>query len=100
MIPIQHCIIISTLLFLIGLTSLILRKNLFFILVGIEIMINAAALFFILSGNFWKQVDGQIMYLLTISFAAAEASIGLAFLIQMHRRFKTLNIDDICEMHR
>ena len=56
-----------------------------FMLIGLEIMINASALAFVVAGSYWGQTDGQVMYILAISLAAAEASIGLALLLQLHR---------------
>lgn len=62
------------------------------------IMINASALAFVVAGSYWGQTDGQVMYILAISLAAAEASIGLALLLQLHRRRQNLNIDSVSEM--
>ncbi|PPI86726.1 NADH-quinone oxidoreductase subunit NuoK [Candidatus Pantoea edessiphila] len=98
MINLQHGLILAIILFIIGLTSLIIRRNLLFTLVGLEIMINAAALALVCVGSSWGQVDGQIMYIMAVSLAASEASIGLALLIQLHR-YKSLNIDSMSEMH-
>lgn len=61
---------------MLGLTGLVIRRNLLFMLISTEIMINAAALAFVVAGSYWGQADGQIMYILAISLAAAEASIG------------------------
>ena len=85
-------------LFVLGLTSLEIRRNLLFMLIGLEIMINAAALALVVAGSYWGQADGQVMYILAISLAAAEASIGLALLLQLYRRRQTLNIDTVSEM--
>lgn len=98
MIPLQHGLILAAILFVLGLTSLVLRRNLLFMLIGLEIMINAAALAFVVAGSYWEQADGQIMYILAITLAAAEASIGLALLLQLHRRRQSLNIDTVSEM--
>lgn len=81
-----------------GLTGLVIRRNLLFMLIGLEIMINASALAFVVAGSYWGQTDGQVMYILAISLAAAEASIGLALLLQLHRRRQNLNIDSVSEM--
>jgi NADH-quinone oxidoreductase subunit K len=56
-------------------------------------MMNAAGLAFIVGGTHWHQADGQVMFLMIITLAAAEASVGLALLMQLYRRFKTLDID-------
>ncbi len=97
-IPFEHGLIVAAILFSLGLCGLLLRRNLLFILMSIEVLMNAAALAFIAAGSRYHQVDGQIMYILVISLAAAEASIGLALLIRMHRRHHTLNVDSVKEM--
>ncbi|HIC9454620.1 NADH-ubiquinone oxidoreductase subunit K [Klebsiella pneumoniae] len=97
MIPLTHGLILAAILFVLGLTGLVIRRNLLFMLISLEIMINAAALAFVVAGSYWGQADGQIMYILAISLAAAEASIGLA-LLQLHRRRQNLNIDSVSEL--
>ncbi|ECB6501676.1 NADH-quinone oxidoreductase subunit NuoK [Salmonella enterica subsp. enterica serovar Newport] len=98
MIPLTHGLILAAILFVLGLTGLVIRRNLLFMLIGLEIMINASALAFVVAGSYWGQADGQVMYILAISLAAAEASIGLALLLQLHRRRQNLNIDSVSEM--
>ncbi|MEL0637104.1 MULTISPECIES: NADH-quinone oxidoreductase subunit NuoK [Marinomonas] len=98
MIPLSHVLILAAILFVLGLAGLLVRRNLLFMLVSLEIMINAAALAFVAAGSFWQQADGQVMYILAISLAAAEASIGLALLLQLHRRHQSLNVDTVSEM--
>ena len=98
MIPLQHGLILAAILFVLGLTGLVIRRNLLFMLIGLEIMINASALAFVVAGSYWGQTDGQVMYILAISLAAAEASIGLGLLLQLHRRRQNLNIDSVSEM--
>lgn len=98
MIPLQHGLILAAILFVLGLTGLVIRRNLLFMLIGLEVMINAAALAFVVGGSYWNQPDGQVMYILAISLAAAEASIGLALLLQLHRQRQDLDIDKVSEM--
>ena len=98
MIPLQHGLILAAVLFVLGLTAVTIRRNMLFMLIGLEIMINAAALAFVVAGRYWGQADGQVMFILAISLAAAEASIGLALLLQLHRRSQNLNIDKVSEM--
>lgn len=98
MIPLTHGLILAAILFVLGLTGLVIRRNLLFMLIGLEIMINASALAFVVAGSYWGQTDGQVMYILAISLAAAEASIGLALLLQLHRRRQNLNIDSVSEL--
>lgn len=99
MIPLSHGLTLAAFLFVLGLTGMIIRRNLLFMLLGLEIMINASALAFVVAGSYWGQEDGQVMYILTITLAAAEASVGLALLLQLHRRRCTLDIDTVSEMH-
>lgn len=73
MIPLTHGLILASVLFVLGLTGLVIRRNLLFMLISTEIMINAAALAFVVAGSYWGQTDGQIMYILAITLAAAEA---------------------------
>lgn len=98
MIPLQHGLILAAILFVLGLTGLLIRRNLLFMLISLEVMINSAALAFVVAGSYWQHADGQIMYILAISLAAAEACIGLALLLQLHRRRQNLNIDSVSEM--
>lgn len=98
MIPLQNGLALAAILFLLGLTGLIIRRNLLFMLISLEVMINAAALTFVVAGSYWGHADGQVMYVLAITLAAAEASIGLALLLQMYRRRHILNIDTVSEM--
>ncbi|CAD6511478.1 NADH-quinone oxidoreductase subunit NuoK [Candidatus Profftia tarda] len=98
MIPLQDVLILAAILFLLGFIGLMSRRNLLFMLISLEIMINAAALAFVAAGNYWKQADGQVMYIFAISIAAADASIGLALLLQLQRRRHTMNIDSVSEM--
>lgn len=99
MIPLSHGLILAAILFILGLIGMIIRRNLLFMLLGLEIMINASALAFVVAGSYWGQTDGQVMYILAVTLAAAEASIGLALLLLLHRRHRTLDIDTVSEMH-
>lgn len=97
-VPLEHGLLLASLLFAMGLTGLMVRRNLLFMLMSLEIMLNAASLAFVLAGSHWGQADGQVMFVLIISLGAAEASIGLALLLQLYRRFNTLNVDFVSEM--
>ncbi|MFC3914033.1 NADH-quinone oxidoreductase subunit NuoK [Pseudaeromonas sharmana] len=96
--PMEHGLLVAGVLFCLGLTGLMVRRNLLFMLMSIEIMMNAAALAFVVAGSRWAQADGQVMYILVISLAAAEASIGLALLMMLYRRHHTLDVDIVSEM--
>jgi NADH-quinone oxidoreductase subunit K len=92
-IPVEHGLWLAAILFVLGLAGLMTRRNMLFVLMSLEIMMNAAGLAFIVGGTHWHQPDGQVMFLMIITLAAAEASVGLALLMQLYRRFKTLDID-------
>lgn len=97
-IPMEHGLALAGTLFSIGLIGLMVRRNILFILMSLEVMMNATALAFVVAGARWGQADGQVMFILVISLAAAEAAIGLAILLQLYRRFNTLDIDAASEM--
>lgn len=92
-IPLDHVLILPVLLFALGIVGVLVRRNLVFILMSIEIMLNAAGLLFIIAGARWGQADGQIMFLLVLTLAAAEVSVGLALIIRIRHRLTTLDSD-------
>ena len=65
---------------------------------SLEVMLNAAGLAFVVAGSRWQQADGQIVFLLILTMAAAEVSVGLALVLQLHHQFKTLDADALSEM--
>jgi NADH-quinone oxidoreductase subunit K len=73
--------------------GLMLRRNIIFMLMSLEVMLNAVALAFVAAGAQWGQADGQIIFLLILSVAAAEVAVGLGLVLQIQRRFKTLDMD-------
>ena len=88
-----HALFLAAVLFVLGLTGLLLRRNLIFILMSLEIMVNAAGLAFIAAGARWTQPDGQVMFIFILTLAAAEVSIALALVLQLYSRVKTLDSD-------
>ncbi|AKC60046.1 NADH-quinone oxidoreductase subunit NuoK [Blochmannia endosymbiont of Polyrhachis (Hedomyrma) turneri] len=100
MIPLSHGISLSVVLFIVGLFGSIVRRNFLFVLLGLEIMINASALMFVLVGNYLGHEDGQVIYIFIITIAVSEASVCLALLLKMYRYYHTLDIDKISEMRR
>lgn len=98
-IPLEHGLAVAAVLFCLGLVGLMVRRNILFMLMSLEIMMNAAGLAFVVAGSRWGQPDGQIMFILVITLAAAEAAIGLAILLQLYRRCNTLDVDAASEMH-
>ena len=89
----ENGLILATILFLLGFYGLLRRKNIIFILLCLEIMFNAAGMMFILASSRWNQVDGQIMFLMILTVAAAEVAIALAIVIQYFQKLKTLDVD-------
>lgn len=98
-IPMEYGLLLAGALFTLGLVGVMVRRNLLWMLMSLEIMMNAAALAFVVAGSRWVQPDGQIMFILVLTLAAAEASIGLAILLQVYHRFRTLDVDAASEMH-
>ncbi len=97
-IPLNHTLILAAMLFTVGLIGLLARRNVFFMLMSIEIMLNGAGLAFIVAGTRWGQPDGQIMFLFILTLAAAEVSIGLALILRLYQQFKTLDVDAAHEL--
>ena len=85
-------------MFSLGLTSLLVRRNLLFVLMSLEVMLNAAGLAFLVAGARWHQADGQVVFLFILAVAASEVAVGLALVVQIYRRFKSLDVDALDEM--
>jgi NADH-quinone oxidoreductase subunit K len=98
-VPLQHALFLAIALFALGITGVLVRRNLLFILMSIEIMLNAAGLAFITAAARWGQADGQVMFLFVLTLAAAEVSVGLAVIIRIRHRLTTLDADAANLMH-
>lgn len=94
-VPIEIQIMLAGILFLLGLIGLLVRRNMIFMLMSIEIMFNSAGLVFIIAGTHWKQPDGQVMFIFILSVTAVEVAIGLALILQVYHHFKTLDADAV-----
>jgi len=92
-IPIEHGILLSAILFSLGLIGVLTRRNILFVLMSLEIMLNAAGLAFVVASARWQQADGQIMFLMILTLAAAEVAVGLSLIIQFYKRFQSLDMD-------
>jgi NADH-quinone oxidoreductase subunit K len=90
----HHYLILSALLFALGAMGVILKKNIISIFLCIELMLNAANLSFIAFSRYLNQVDGQVVVFFVMVVAAAEAAVGLAITVVVHRNRKSLNVDD------
>jgi NADH:ubiquinone oxidoreductase subunit K len=101
MTSLASCLLLSALLFAIGLAGALMRRNAILVLIGIELMLNAANLNFI---AFWRYgpnpeaLTGMMFVIFSIGVAAAEAAVGLALIISLYRHTKTTNIDEVDSM--
>ena len=97
-IPMEHGLLLAAALFSLGLVGLLVRRNIIFMLLSIEIMLNAAGLAFVVAGARWMQADGQVLFIFILAMAAAEVSVGLALVLRMYHGLKTLDADAASEM--
>ncbi len=91
---ILHYLILSALLFTIGTVGVIFKKNVISIFLCIELMLNAVNLSFVTFSSYLNQVHGQIFVFFVMVVAAAEAAVGLAIAVVLHRNRNTLSVDD------
>ena len=92
-VPFEYGLAVAAALFLLGLVGVLVRRNLLFMLLCVEIMLNAAGLAFIVAGSRWGQADGQVMFIFLLSMAAAEVAVGLALILLLYSRHKDLDSD-------
>ncbi|NLG96001.1 MAG: NADH-quinone oxidoreductase subunit NuoK [Chloroflexi bacterium] len=94
----QIGLIVASILFMLGLVGLLVRRNIIFSLMSIEVMLNASGLAFITAGARWGQPDGQIMFLFILAVAAAEVSVGLALVLALYHQNRSLDVDEASRM--
>jgi NADH-quinone oxidoreductase subunit K len=94
-VPVETQILLSGILFFLGLIGLLVRRNMIYMLMSIEIMFNSAGLLFIIAGSKWKQPDGQVMFIFILAVTAVEVAIGLALILQVYHHYKTLDADAV-----
>ena len=97
-IPMEHGLILAAILFVLGLIGLVTRRNLIFVLISLEIMLNATALAYIVGASRWATPDGHIMFLMVITLAAAEVAVGLGLVLKLFQQRGSLDIDSLGEM--
>jgi NADH-quinone oxidoreductase subunit K len=88
-IPMTHGLMVAGALFSLGLLGVLVRRSIIFILMSIEVMLNAAGLAFVVAGARWGEADGQIMFLFILTMAAAEVAVGLTLVVQLYNRIGT-----------
>jgi NADH:ubiquinone oxidoreductase subunit K len=93
MVPLNHVLIYALLMFAIGMYGALARRNVFIVLMGIELMLNAANIAFIAFASHLGNLAGQIMAIFVITVAAGEAAVGLAIVVAIFRNRLTVNID-------
>ncbi|MFQ5742408.1 MAG: NADH-quinone oxidoreductase subunit NuoK [Acidobacteriota bacterium] len=92
-VPTSHVLAVAAALVAIGTFGVLLRRNLVFMLLALEIVLNGAALAFIGAAARWQQADGQVFALFIMVMAAAEVAVALALILQIYRQASTLDAD-------
>jgi NADH-quinone oxidoreductase subunit K len=95
---IRNGFLLSGVLFALGLVGLLVRRNIIFVLMSLEVMLNAAGLAFVTAGAHWGQADGQVVFLFILAMAAAEVSVGLALTLRLYHDHKSLDADAASRM--
>ncbi len=93
-----HYIVLSALIFAVGLFGVVTRKNAVVILMSLELMLNGANLAFVAFSRHWANLQGQVFVFFVITVAAAEAAVALAILIALHRVSGGVTLDDASEL--
>ena len=94
----EHYLVVSMLLFALGLIGVIVRRNLLVIYMGLELMLNAANLALVAFSRFNSTLDGQVFVFFIITVAAAEVSVGLALIVALYRKRQTAHVEDLTMM--
>lgn len=95
---IDHALILAGLLFCIGLLGVLVRRNIIFMLISMEVMLNATGLAFIAAGSFWNQADGQIMFIAVVTLGAAEVAVGLGLTLLLFKRYQSVDVDNLKQL--
>ncbi len=95
MVPLTHYLLVSAILFSLGVAGVLLRRNVIMIFMSIELMLNAVNLTFVAFSKFLNNMDGHIFTFMVMTVAAAEAAVGLAIVIAIFRNKPTANVDEI-----
>jgi NADH-quinone oxidoreductase subunit K len=97
-VPIRDGFVLAAILFALGLAGVLARRNIIFMLMSIEVMLNAAGLAFVVAGDRWGQPDGQVVFVFILAMAAAEVSVGLALVLGLYHQYKSLDTDVLSRM--
>ncbi len=99
MVSTEYYVMLSAILFTIGVTGVLTRRNALVVFMSVELMLNSANLALVSFARQWAQVDGQILTFFVITVAAAEVAVGLALLVGIFRTRQTTNVDEVNTMH-
>ena len=97
-IGLQHYLVVSILLFCLGLLGVLVRRNLLVIYMSLELMLNAGNLALVAFSRFNGSLDGQVMFFFVITVAAAEVAVGLALIVALYRKRQTAHVEDLTLM--
>src|SRR5512145_3263395 len=99
-IPFTHILIVSTIMFFVGIAGFIIRKNLITMLMSVELILNSVCINFVVFNRylFPGQLQGHFFTLIIVAIAAAEASVAIALIINIYRRFSSIEVTDVSEM--
>jgi len=97
-IGIEHYLVVSAILFCLGLLGVIVRRNLLIMYMGLELMLNAANLALVAFSRFNNNLDGQVFVFFIITVAAAEVAVGLALIVALYRKRQTAHVEDLTLM--
>ena len=97
-IGVQHYLVVSIILFCLGLLGVIVRRNLLVMYMGLELMLNAANLALVAFSRFNANLDGQVFVFFIITVAAAEVAVGLALIVALYRKRQTAHVEDLTLM--
>lgn len=97
-IGLEHYLIVSALLFCIGLFGVIIRRNLLVIYLSLELMLNAANLALVAFSRFNQNLNGQLIVFFIITVAASEVAVGLALIVALYRKRQTTHVEDLATM--
>jgi len=98
MVPISYYIILSAILFTIGVVGVLIRRNALIIFMSIELMLNAANLAFVAFGSVLKSFSGQIFVFFVIAVAAAEVAVGLALIVEIFKSKRSIDVDQMSSL--
>ncbi|MBK6281280.1 MAG: NADH-quinone oxidoreductase subunit NuoK [Draconibacterium sp.] len=99
-IPIQHFLIVSTIMFFIGICGFIIRRNLITILMAVELILNSVNINFVIFNRYLypDQLQGHFFAIFVVGIAAAEASVAIALIINIYRKLKNIDVENVNEL--